>query len=308
MLQLAVYESAANLQAASLAIAGSGHAMAVGASGPEGLEKIGIAIADGHIDAVLVGIPGGEVLIKAAMSLAPWGPVVIASCGGKGGDAVREANAAGADLVAIRPHDPDRLAPVLLAAARILEQRRDVMAASQGREEDLLARLESRGDGEPEDVGGLQTFEAFQRSLELELKRVRRYQYALSLALFALDITSTQAPPPGIKGILRARAGNALLHSIRDIDMATELDQDRFLVLLPYTDLTGATEVARRIIGAVGAIAPVVAAGVEYQPRLVGAIAGTKPGQQLSFNKLIRDAQRALEEARRDGAELAVQP
>ncbi len=307
ILQLAVYETNANLAAAAAAIRESGHAITASTSSREGLEQIGIAMADGHIDAILVGIPGGEVLIKAALMLAPWGPIVIASCSGRVDEATRQATAAGADLVAIRPHDAERLGPVLLAAARILEQRRDLMSAQQGgREEDLLSRLGS--DAESDDVGGLLSFEAFQRALELELKRVRRYQYALTLALFALDISSTQPPPAGIKGILRARAGNALLHSIRDIDMATELDQDRFLVLLPYTDLTGATEVARRIIGAVGSLAPLVTSGGSFQPRLVGAIAGTKPGQQLSFNKLIRDAQRALEAARRDGAELAVQP
>ncbi|MGE3768310.1 MAG: GGDEF domain-containing protein, partial [Kofleriaceae bacterium] len=291
---------------ASVAIKEAGHAITVSTSEREGLERIGIAMTDGHIDAILVGIPGGEVLIKAALAMAPWGPIVIASCAGTASEATHQANAVGADLVAIRPHDADRLGPVLLAAARILEQRRDFMAAQQGREEDLLTRLGS--DAGTDEVGGLLAFDAFQRAMELELKRVRRYQYAMSLGLFSLDIVSTQAPPAGIKGILRARAGNALLHSIRDIDMATELDQDRFLVLLPYTDLTGATEVARRIIGAVGAIPPVVASGGEFQPRLVGAIAGAKPGQQLSFNKLIRDAQRALEAARRDGAELAVQP
>ncbi|MFN0245564.1 MAG: diguanylate cyclase domain-containing protein [Kofleriaceae bacterium] len=306
ILQLGVFEHGGHLQSASSAIIGAGHAITVGTSEREGLEQIGIAMTDGHLDAILVGLPGGEVLIKAALSMAPWGPIVIAACSGKADEAARQANAAGADLVAIRPHDPERLGPVLLAAARILEQRRDLMAAQQGRQEDLLSRLGS--DAESDEVGGLLSFDAFQRALELELKRVRRYQYALSLGLFALDIASTQPPPAGIKGILRARAGNALLHSIRDIDMATELDQERFLVLLPYTDLTGATEVARRIISAVRAIPPVVASGGEFQPTLVGAIAGAKPGQQLSFNKLIRDAQRALEAALRDGAELAVQP
>jgi hypothetical protein len=306
ILQLAIYENAAHVNAAMDAVVAAGHAITVGTSERDGLERIGIAMTDGHIDAVLVGLPGGEVLIKAALSMAPYGPIVIASCTGSVSEATRQANAVGADLVALRPHDANRLGPVLLAAARILQQRRDLMTAQQGREEDFLSRLGS--DAESDEVGGLLAFDAFQRALDLELKRVRRYHYALSLALFSLDIVSPQPPPAGIKGILRARSGNALLHSIRDIDMATELDQDRFLVLLPYTDLSGATEVARRIISAVGAIAPVVAAGGEFQPKLVGAIAGTKPGQQLSFNKLIRDAQRALEAARRDGAELAVQP
>ena len=53
---------------------------------------------------------------------------------------------------------------------------------------------------------------------------------------------------------------------------------------------------------------PVVASGRSFPPRLVGAVSGGSPGQPLSFAKLMKDATRALEQARRDGAELAVQP
>ena len=77
----------------------------------------------------------------------------------------------------------------------------------------------------------------FQRVLELEIKRAKRYEYPLSVALFAVEVAPP--PPPGIRGILRARAGNALINAIRDIDIATQLDHERFLVLLPYTDLKG---------------------------------------------------------------------
>jgi hypothetical protein len=138
------------------------------------------------------------------------------------------------------------------------------------------------------------------------------------VALFAVEIPPP-APPPGVRGILRARAGNALLHTIRDIDLATALPLDlsraydsgppgdeRFLVLLPYTELGGAALLARRVIAALGGGAPVVAAGRTFEPRFVGAVAGAAPGQPLSFSRLMRDATRALAQARRDGAELAV--
>jgi hypothetical protein len=62
------------------------------------------------------------------------------------------------------------------------------------------------------------------------------------------------------------------------------------------------------VIAAVAAGDPVVAAGRSCPPRVVGAVAGALPGQALSFAKLMKDATRALEQARRDGAELAVQP
>ncbi|HEY4182207.1 MAG TPA: diguanylate cyclase [Kofleriaceae bacterium] len=304
-LRVAVHETAPNLQSAGLAIAGAGHLMTLGASGREGLAKIHKACTQGEIDAVIVGLPGGEWLIQAALSLGGAAPIVIAACDGKPTDAIRTASAAGAALVAMRPHDPGRIAPVLLAASRMAENRRD-MSEAREKEASLIARLDSHAEGHEAELGDLQPFDLFKRTLELELKRVKRYQYALSVALFALEVP--EASPPGVRGLLRARAGNALVQSIRDIDMATVLDQDRFLVLLPYTDLNGATHVARRILSAVDALPPLKMGGVTVQAQLTGAIAGAKPGTQVSLGKLMKDATRALEAARRDGAELAVQP
>jgi len=228
---------------------------------------------------------------------------VIASIAGGGLDAVRRATAAGADLVTTRPHEVERLAPVLLAAARLTAERR-IATTARGAEQVLRSRLEELSDPEPR---GLQPFEMFQRTLEIEIKRARRFEYPLSVALFAVEVPPPP-PPAGIRGILRARAGNALIHTIRDIDLATQLDHERFLVLLPYTDLAGAAQVGRRVIAAVGAHDPVVSAGRSFPPRLVGAVAGSKPGEELSLARLMKDASRALDQARRDGAELAVQP
>ena len=102
-----------------------------------------------------------------------------------------------------------------------------------------MLRAQARASSPHREPGGLQPFELFQRALELEIKRARRYEYPLSVALFAVEL-EPPPPPPGMRGILRARAGNALIHTIRDIDLATQLDHERFLVLLPYTDLAGA--------------------------------------------------------------------
>jgi PleD family two-component response regulator len=201
----------------------------------------------------------------------------------------------------VRPHDAERLAPVLLAVARIVELRHELTNA-RGSEAVLRSRLEDLTDA---NTKGLQPFALFKRALEVELKRARRYKYPLAVAMFAV-VVPPPAPPPGVPGILRARAGNTLIHAIRDIDLATEIDQERFLVLLPYTELTGAAGLARRVIEAVGKGQPVVAMGRSFAPQLVGAVAGAKPGQQLSFGKLMKDVTRALEQARADGAELAV--
>ncbi|CAN5922449.1 hypothetical protein BH11MYX3_BH11MYX3_08460 [soil metagenome] len=300
-LKIAVHETAAFVAAAEHAIVAAGHVSAKSASGREGIAEIQVMMTNGQIDVVLVGLPGGEPIIDAALALSPRSPVIIAASSGTTKEAIVRANASGADLATARPHDFDKLAPMLLAAARLLDHRRELTTA-RGSEAVLRARLDNLTDS---DGSGLQSFEMFQRILELELKRARRYLYPLSVALFALELPPA---PPGVRGILRARAGNALVHTIRDIDLATELDQERFLVLLPYTDLIGATELARRVLAAVAGGDPVVARGRAFAPQLKGAVTGAKPGQQLSFAKLMRDAMRALEQARSDGAELAIQP
>jgi len=312
-LAIAVHEEPAALATVQSAIATAGHATAGAGTGKDGLERVRQALLE-DVDVLLIGLPGGEPLIDAARSLGPHRPIVIAAVTGSAVDGVRRAAEAGADLVATRPHDADRLAPVLLAAARLAAERRRT-AAARGAEERLQARIDALTESE---AGSLQPFERFQRVLELELKRARRYGYPLSVALFALDIPPP-APPPGVRGILRARSGNALIHSIRDIDLATALPLDltraydsapatdeRFLVLLPYTDLGGAALLARRVITAVAEGPPVVAGGRTFTPRFIGAVAGAPPGQPLSFSRLMKDATRALEQARRDGAELAV--
>jgi hypothetical protein len=317
-LRVAVWESHGHLGSAQDAIISAGHDIAGGGSGTEGLATIQGLVREGACDVLIVALPplapgasllGGAPgdaaggLIDAALALEPRRPVIIAAVAGGLALGARRAAAAGADLVIGRPHDADRLAPALLAASRLLAERRQTTAA-RGNEAVLRARLEQVAQS---DGGGLEPFELFQRAIELEIKRARRYAYPLSVALFAVEIAPPPAPP-GVRGILRARIGNALVRSIRDIDIATQLDHERFLVLLPYTDLTGAATLGQRVIAAVASGDPVNAGGRTFPLRVVGAVAGASPGQPLSFSRLMKDATRALEQARRDGAELAVQP
>jgi DNA-binding response OmpR family regulator len=299
-LRVLVFESAPHLASGQAAIAAAGHAVVAAASGRESIERLRAMIGDA--DALLVGLPGGELLIDAARVHGPVRPVVIAACTSGALDAARRAAAAGADLVAVRPHDVERLAPILFAAARLVEQRRQVVAAQRPAADphDGQAELAER---EP---GALQPVEVFQRAAELELERVRRYAYPLAVAMFSVDIATE--PPPGVRGILRARAGNALVNAIRDVDLVTELEQDRFLVLLPYTDRLIGAEVARRIISAVAAGDPVIAGGRTFSPKVIGAVAGARPGAPVSFPELLRDVTQLLEQAAVTGAALAVEP
>ncbi len=307
MLRVAICETHGYLASARSAVTSCGHTVALGAGGSDGAEQVIALIRRDNVDVVLVALPGAATpfdatpLVTAALALDPRRPVLVGVVTGTAPDGVRRAQAAGVDLVAVRPHDPERLAPILLAAAR-LGAAREAEANARGAEVVLRGRLDQVAHGEP---GGLQPVEMFQRMLETEIKRARRYDYPLALAMFAVEL-EPPPPPSGVRGILRARAGNAIVRSIRDIDIATQLDHERFLVLLPYTASDGAAHLAGRIIAAVRAGDAVSAGGRVFPPRVVGAVAGALPGQQLSFSRLIRDASRALEQARRDGVELGV--
>jgi hypothetical protein len=171
----------------------------------------------------------------------------------------------------------------------------------------------------------LQPLPELQAALEQELHRARRASAPLAVALIAVELPPP-APPPGVRGIMRARAGTALIHALRDADVATALPHDlsaalarsldasaalpadeRFLVLLPHTELAAAALVTRGAIAAIHAAEPITHGGRTYVPRVIGAVAGAGGGAAgLSFARLMREVTRAHAHARRDGAELAV--
>jgi hypothetical protein len=300
-LQVVVFEESAHLGSLQSTITAAGHIVGVAATGRDGVPRVLEALRedeDHDINVVIAALPGGEAIIDAALALEPR-PVVIASFGCGVLDAVNRAHVAGADLAITRPHDVERIAPMMFAAARLyLEQRASRATTGTHSIDDDTTSYEPRS---------LLALDVFQRVIEREIKRAKKFEYALCVAMFAVEFAAP-APPPGIRGIVRARAGNALLNALRDIDMATQLDDERFLVVLPYTDLKAAAAVGRRVIAAVADGDPVISAGRRFPPRVVGAIAGAMPGQPMTYAKLIKDATRTLDQARRDGAELAVQP
>jgi PleD family two-component response regulator len=171
-----------------------------------------------------------------------------------------------------------------------------------GGEIDVDIDLDDEPDREP---AGLLAAETFAQAALAELERARRSGHPLAVAMFKVDVPPPP-PPPGLRGILRARAGNALVHALRHTDLATELDHDRFLVVMPETERTAGAEHARRIISAVAAGDPVTAAGRTFPPRVVGAVVGAA-GAELDLPRLVQDATQLLDQAQVTGASLAVE-
>jgi hypothetical protein len=279
-----------------------GHAIAVAGAGAPAVKKIVDAMRSADPpDVVIIGLPGGEPILDAARALAPRRPVLVAAIGGPAATAADRAHAAGADLVTRRPHDGEHLGPVLMAAAALAGEHARLVVA-QGTEAMLRARLAKEDTGERET--GLHTIESFHRVLEVELKRAKRFGYALSVCHLAI-VPPRIAPTPAITHELHVRAAAAIRAAIRDIDFPVEIGEDRFLVLLPYTDATGASIVARRIAAA-AQDKTLRANGALWTPALAIGVAGTPAGQAISMAALMRGAADALRASLRRGGDLVV--
>lgn len=96
---------------------------------------------------------------------------------------------------------------------------------------------------------GLWNRRAYDRELQLEFKRAKRYGHPLSLALFDLDgfktLNDTQGHPAGDRA-LREVAG-VLGKCLRTVDKSFRIGGDEFAILLPDTPDDGAQHVVERI-------------------------------------------------------------
>ena len=294
--RVAIHEASTDAVAqARAAVIAQGFVVAYAGVGAAAIAEINRRLAgDAMPDVVVVGLPAGAAILDAARALEPRRPVLVAAVTGSGQAAAERAHGAGADLVAPRPHEVERLGPVLFAAAKLADERRRALA-SRGNELRLRERLDRVTQVDP--ATGLQPMEFFQRALELELKRARRYGYALSVCMVRLTAVGAASAE------LRAQAMTALAATVRDIDLPVEIGGDRVLILLPYTDAVGAASVARR---AVAAIATVGRSGARMSA--LAGVAGGIGGAELSLAALMRSAAAALREAERGDGTVVVAP
>lgn len=304
-LAVAVHDTTEHVAHARVSIEALGHSVATAAAGKAGVERLVTLLREQQPpDVVLIAWPGGEPVIDAARALEPRRPVLIATVAPPAASAARRAHAAGVDLVTLRPHDVERLGPVLMAAGALAAERGRSLLA-EGTEAMLRARLARHG--EHDTATGFQTFEQFKRIMELELKRARRYGYALSVCQLTM-IAPMPAPPGTIAHELRMRAAAAIGAAIRDIDFPVEIGDDRFLVLLPYTEAKGATQVARRIMATLRDAAPVRGGGRSWSPQVSAGVAGVAAGAPVSMAQLIRAVGDAVKTARTRNVPLVVAP
>ncbi|MCC6996102.1 MAG: GGDEF domain-containing protein [Deltaproteobacteria bacterium] len=258
----------------------------------------GRAVAGGGYDLVMAGLPGHEEVVRAALAQGESRPSIIVTVAPNERRPAEVAAACGADSAVHRPLKRDALGLAVRAGLLLRVARRRIT--------ELERRADERGRvvGGADPSTGFYPFELFKRLLMMELKRAKRYEYSLAVALVGLDAVGVEISPE-VRGALLPALASVVGECIRDIDIPVDYADGRFLVFLPYTDLAGAERVGQRIVGKLrrgafrdGERTLTVTASV--------GVAAQRPGGAVSFANLMRDALVALKAAQLKGGDRVV--
>ena len=142
-------------------------------------------------------------------------------------------------------------------------------------------------------------FSHFKDFVFVEVKRSRRHGLPLALALVGFDPLPVEVDRE-LRAQLYGGLSLAIRRSLRDTDFPVQYSGDRVLLLLPHTDLAGALTVSRRVCERVARSSLAFDEQV-LRPTVSVGLAALKPGGEVSFSDLVRQAQRSLEAARAAG-------
>ncbi len=209
-------------------------------------------------------------------------------------DAEQRAQAAGADAWVPLPFEAGALVSCMRLGARVAALGRQVDELRGRVDEKILAPWPNAGQTQQFEV------EFFKRLLLMEVKRSQRYRYPLALLTVGFDKFAATL------GRLRVHERTSIVAKslavvnelIRDIDLAVQDGEERFLVCLPQTDLDGAQYVAGRLRERIPTVAD--------KPRFtvsVGVAAYDGSGDDVTFKALHRQASECLKRAQALGGD-----
>jgi two-component system cell cycle response regulator len=141
----------------------------------------------------------------------------------------------------------------------------------------------------------------FKHFLEFEMKRSKRLRHSLALLMIDVDefkaVNDTYGHLAGDQFL--ELTGDLIRKNIREIDLAARYGGDEFAVVLPYADLSTATQIARRILRAIcDHDGTAIAAGTHHS---VSIGVSVYPQHGASQEELICCADKALYAAKRNG-------
>jgi diguanylate cyclase (GGDEF)-like protein len=292
---IAVYEvSDSARRSARKVVQSLGYRLAVESS-PEAIERR--AQSDAPPDLLIVSLPEGQALVDA-LRAAPRPPIVVASLAGPPATARERFTTIDAELYSVRPHSAESLGPVVHAAG-VLAHRDQRIRALRGAEDRLREQLHEVGYSGR--VTGFQHFEFFKRLLVLEIKRAKRYGYSIAVCLVAPDPFERPEPGPAVVKKLVQKAATAITSCIRDIDIPVDYAEDRMLLFLPFTDAKGAKEVGERVGKEVAKQAHTRDGDRLVRMTVSVGVSALKEGKEISFARLMKDANAALKAAQLKG-------
>lgn len=300
---IAVYETMESAHhRARQAIQNLGYRLAVESSA-DAIERR--CLGDNPPDLLIVSLPEGQDLVDRVKTV-PRPPIVMGSLAGPPATARERFAAFDVPLYAVRPHSVETLGP-LVHAAGMLAQTHDRIRALRNAENRMRDRLHQAGHSG--NVTGFQHFEYFKKLLVLELKRAKRYGYSIAVCLVALDPVDGDPKYPtsaATKEKLARKVAAAITKSIRDIDIPVDYADQRMLLFLPYTDSKGAGEVGDRVLQVVRSSVHTKDRNREVRMTVSIGIAALGEGRELSFARLIKDANTALKAAQLKGGNRVV--
>jgi diguanylate cyclase (GGDEF)-like protein len=213
----------------------------------------------------------------------------------------------GAEVLRIVKALPDLFIPVILISAKAdLEARVKGLQDELRQARDRLDKL-SVTDG----LTGIPNHRHFQEQLRKEWGRAQRYQSPLSLVMIDLDhfksVNDRYLHTFGDK-VLKGTA-EVIRHSLRDPDVCARYGGEEFAVILPNTNLQGATRVAERIregVAGQGYFVDGARDDATGKPLEVGVTCSSGvaayPSRDVSgVEQLVRHADEALFKAKADG-------
>ena len=243
---LLVQADAAVRESDRLLFEGSEMVVAVADSLEQATERLALLPDLVLIDQVLPDGDGLSLLARLKASADEFVPVIVSNTGGAAERVA--ALQAGADESISRPCDPSEL----LARVRALLR----LKSTHDRIRSVQLELQRLVISDP--LTGLYNRRALLDRLTQEFERVERHGSTVALAMLDLDAFKAINDQHGhLFGdqVLRA-VGEAILGSVRALDIPARFGGDEFAVVLPHTDPAGALRVCERLLKNISALEP----------------------------------------------------
>ena len=154
---------------------------------------------------------------------------------------------------------------------------------------------------------GLLNRREFERVLDDEEERARRFDRALGLVFLDIDFFKrvNDVHGHGVGDEVLRAVGQRLADNMRSVDRVARFGGEEFVAIFPETDRENVKTMAERLVNSINAT-PVTLTNGSTLPVTISAGAASLRGMKVNARTLLADADRALYEAKHQGRNRAV--